>query len=78
MTGIIEHLQQEFGAAIVAVQSTPDALPTAWIEPERATDILRHLKEDTRQPYRMLYDLTAVDERHRERRPPPKGFPGRR
>jgi NADH-quinone oxidoreductase subunit C/D len=76
MTGTIERLQQKFGAAILAEQSTRDDVPTAWIEPERATHILRHLKEDTPQPYRMLYDLTAVDERHREYRDgqPPGDF----
>ena len=48
-------------------QTTRDRIPTAWIPPSRAIEILRHLKT-TEQPYRMLYDLTAIDERSRHNR----------
>jgi NADH-quinone oxidoreductase subunit C/D len=42
------------------------------VQKERAGDVLRYLKEGTGKPYRMLYDLTAIDERvraHREGQP---------
>jgi NADH-quinone oxidoreductase subunit C/D len=67
--GIVQELQSAFGEAIVARQHTRDDLPTLWISPDRAHDLLRHLKTEVAQPYRMLYDLTAVDERVRENRP---------
>lgn len=46
-------------------QATRDAVPTQWIERSRICDVLRYLKQEAEQPYRMLYDLTAIDERTR-------------
>ncbi len=69
---IIQELQSRFGASAVTVQPTHDDLPTLWVQRERAGDVLRYLKEGTGKPYRMLYDLTAIDERvrtHREGQP---------
>ncbi len=65
-TNIIEHLRTEFPDAIIGVQTTRDEIPTIWARPDRITDVLRHLKTEIEQPYRMLYDLTAIDERTRE------------
>jgi NADH-quinone oxidoreductase subunit C/D len=65
---ITPTLQEKYGQAILAVQKTSDAIPTLWITPNRAKDILRYLKLETNQPYRMLYDLTAIDERERQHR----------
>ena len=53
-------------------QQTADEISTHWVEKNRAGDLLRFLKEDVDRPYRMLYDLTAIDERlrtHREGQP---------
>ncbi len=53
-------------------QSTCDGIPTLWASPERAHDVLRYLKSEVAQPYRTLYDLSAIDERvrkHREGQP---------
>jgi len=58
----------ESGGKTFTVQATCDAIPTLWIAPDRASEILRYLKADLQRPYRMLYDLTAVDERVREQR----------
>ncbi len=43
---------------------------------ENVHEILRYLKSDVEQPYRMLYDLTAIDERVRVNRQgqPPSDF----
>ena len=62
---VIAELRQRFGAAIVTVQPTRDGIPTLWVEAERLHDLLRHLKEATERPYRMLYDLYAIDARVR-------------
>lgn len=54
------------------VQPVRDGIPTQWIDRDRAAAALRHLKEEIDRPYRMLYDLTAIDERmrtHREGQP---------
>ena len=65
---IIETLQDKFSIDILAVQETADTIPTLWTTPEQAGTILRYLKLGVEQPYPLLYDLTAIDERERQRR----------
>ena len=65
---ILGELQGQFGDAILAAQPTCDRVPTVWVTKEHARDILLHLKQHTSAPYRMLYDLTAIDERNRTHR----------
>jgi NADH-quinone oxidoreductase subunit C/D len=75
-SNITEELKGKFGAAIVATQSTRDGIPTLWASADRASEILRYLKHQTTKPYRMLYDLSAIDERLRMKRAdqPPADF----
>lgn len=61
-------LHEEFSSAIVATQQTRDDIPTFWLARERVRDVMRHLKTGVEQPYVMLYDLTAIDERMRKHR----------
>jgi NADH-quinone oxidoreductase subunit C/D len=65
---IVEELGARFADATLDVQDTRDGVPTLWVKKERACDIVRHLKYETPAPYRMLYDLTAIDERNRTHR----------
>jgi len=61
-----------FGSAAV-FQQTCDQIPTFWVKKEQVHGVLRHLKHDVDRPYKMLYDLTAIDERmrtHRQGQPP--------
>jgi NADH-quinone oxidoreductase subunit C/D len=79
---VVRELHERFGDAggLGPVQSARegirDQIPTQWVSRERLCDVLRHLKHDVAQPYRMLYDLTAIDERTREHRDgqPPGDF----
>lgn len=73
---IIEYLKTSFGEAILAVQLTKDNIPTVWATRDRVRDVLRHLKAVVERPYRMLYDLTIIDERTRANRrdQPASGF----
>jgi len=69
---IQKELTDRFGEAILAVQPTKDGIPTLWVSTDRAREVLASLKNDVSQPYKMLYDLTAIDERsrtHREGQP---------
>ena len=53
-------------------QDTADRIPTFWVPKDRAPALLRFLKEEMDRPYKMLYDLSAIDERmrvHREGQP---------
>jgi NADH-quinone oxidoreductase subunit C/D len=69
---ILSHLENKFGGAIVARQPTRDEIPTVWIDKDRAHALLRYVQRDLDGAYRMLYDLTAIDERvrtHRDAQP---------
>jgi NADH-quinone oxidoreductase subunit C/D len=68
-SSIIQELQNGFGAATITPQTTHDGLPTFWVSRDHVRDVLRYLKTAVERPYRMLYDLTAIDERVRAHRP---------
>jgi NADH-quinone oxidoreductase subunit C/D len=71
-TTIVDQLRRKLGEHAVKLQHTEDGIPTCWIARQNAHDALRFLKDEIDQPYRMLYDLTAIDERvrmHREGQP---------
>ena len=68
LTDIGAELDRRFGAAALQRQATGDGIPTFWCAAERLPAVLRHLKTEVPQPYRMLYDLTAIDERERVHR----------
>jgi NADH-quinone oxidoreductase subunit C/D len=71
-SSILPDLQQRFGDVPLTPQPTRDAIPTLWVSGDRVRDVLRCLKEEVDRPYRMLYDLTSIDERvrsHREGQP---------
>jgi NADH-quinone oxidoreductase subunit C/D len=69
---IVEAIILRFGSSVV-LQSTCDRVPTVWVKKEHVHELLSHLKCEVEQPYKMLYDLTAIDERmrmHREGQSP--------
>lgn len=51
--------------AILASQATSDNTVTLWVPGEKIIELLGYLKNDVQKPFRMLYDLTAIDERRR-------------
>jgi len=65
---IAEELKKRFGEDVVSSQKTVDGIPTLWVAGNKVHDLLRHLKKEVDRPYRMLYDLTAIDERVRAHR----------
>ena len=70
---IVQELQDRFGESVLSVQPGHDDFPSVWISRDAVHPILGYLKTGTQQPYRMLYDLTAIDERlrrHRADQPP--------
>ena len=67
-TTLLQVLTNRFGEATFVQQATQDGIPTLWTPKEQITDVLRYLKTEIEQPFRMLYDLTAVDERTRATR----------
>jgi NADH-quinone oxidoreductase subunit C/D len=68
---IADEIRDRFGPAAIA-QETHDRIPTFWVAQDRMPALLRFLKEEVGQPYKMLYDLSAIDERmrvHRDGKP---------
>jgi NADH-quinone oxidoreductase subunit C/D len=66
--GVVKELQERFGSDAVRPQKTRDGVPTLWVDGASAKAVLGYLKDDVHDPYRMLYDLTAIDERARVHR----------
>jgi len=64
---IAEEIRDRFGPGAIP-QETHDYIPTFWVAKDRIAALLRFLKEEVEQPYKMLYDLSAVDERMRQHR----------
>lgn len=60
------------GQRRITTQTTCDGIPSYWITRQDLHDVMRLLKYEIARPYKMLYDLTAIDERvrrHREEQP---------
>lgn len=64
---IYEEIQGT-GERVLTSEPTPDRIPTFWVTKTNVHNLLHHLKDEVSQPYRMLYDLTAIDERSRRHR----------
>ena len=64
---ITQEITDRLGTAAVS-QQTHDQIPTFWLDRDRVPALLRFLKEEIDRPYKMLYDLTAIDERMKAHR----------
>jgi NADH-quinone oxidoreductase subunit C/D len=60
---IAAELSSRFGDITFQPQATRDGTPTFWTPQEHIVAVLQFLKSEIQMPYRMLYDLTAIDER---------------
>jgi NADH-quinone oxidoreductase subunit C/D len=64
---VVGELRGRFGDD-VRFQRTVDGIPTAWVPAARIVDVHRFLKYEVPRPYRMLLDLSGIDERARTHR----------
>src|SRR5215472_10497354 len=62
---VVDELQEKFGPAAITPQETRDSIPTFWTQKDKIREVVAFLKNEIAQPYKMLYDLTAIDERVR-------------
>jgi NADH-quinone oxidoreductase subunit C/D len=60
------------GAEKNSFQATADGIKTVWVEPARLLDVCAALKRHPAQTYRLLLDISAVDERLRAQKPHPR------
>jgi len=66
---IFSELRSRFGDQIIVYQQlTKDDTPTLWIDKSNLQEILKYLKNEIPLPYKMLFDLTCIDERCRTKR----------
>jgi len=69
---VLREIRVRFPQMYFISQATRDGIPTLWAPRENILTVLRFLKTEVQHPYKMLYDLTAIDERlrvHREGQP---------
>ena len=67
-----QELQNELGVTAVP-QAVRDDIPTFWVSKSDIHEAIRTLRFDVLDPYTMMYDVTAIDERghlHRDGQPP--------
>ena len=63
---VLQSLAAHLGDEAVIVEPTVDDIPTAWVPVARTREALAFLSADCPERYRVLYDLTAIDERNRQ------------
>ena len=65
---VISIIEQNFEGGVIAVQLTLDEITTFWVTSDNIVEIIAFLKNKIDKPYKMLYDLTAIDEQARQHR----------
>jgi NADH-quinone oxidoreductase subunit C/D len=68
MPDIISILKNKFPSTAFTLQVTRDDFPTLWLSADDIVAVIGFLKKELDQPYKMLYDLTAIDEQARQHR----------
>lgn len=73
-SGIIQQIRTRFPSKEIHLQKTKDEFSTIWLKPSDLVEVITYLKNEAK--FRMLYDLTAIDERERKHRQdqPPSDF----
>ena len=69
---LTEQLKLRFSEVPFAEQSTKDDILTLWLPLDKLKEVLYYLKKEISNPFPLLYDLTAIDERTRKKDP---GYP---
>jgi NADH-quinone oxidoreductase subunit C/D len=63
---LLDTIREKFDEKVILYkQDTTDNILTLWITPGNIVGFLKYLRRNVRGPFRMLYDLTALDERRR-------------
>jgi len=67
-SGLVEELTSRFGASVFTQQHTVDEVTTLWVLKEHITTVLHYLKHNLHEPFELLYDLCAIDERNQAKK----------
>lgn len=65
---VVAELYEKFGESLFTAQYTADDIPTFWVGKAHSYGVLNYLRKNISEPYLLLYDLTAIDERQRTHR----------
>ena len=66
---IVSEIKSRFADNfILHSEVTADGTPTLWTSGSDIVPLLKYLRNEIKSPFRMLYDLTAIDERLRKHR----------
>lgn len=71
---IQNELDAKFPGVLRPDTETRDGIPTFWVDSASVKPVLAHLKHGVTNPYPLLYDLFAIDERVRADRSPQSSF----
>jgi NADH-quinone oxidoreductase subunit C/D len=66
---LTDQLKLRFSEMAFTEQSTRDEILTLWLPLDKLKEVLFYLKKEIPNPFPLLYDLTAIDERTRKRDP---------
>jgi NADH-quinone oxidoreductase subunit C/D len=69
---VLDQMSRRFPGVASHMEVTRDGVATSFVPKERVLDVLRWAKAEAPHPFRMLYDLTAIDERARTHTPGPR------
>ncbi len=64
-SNILDEIKSKFGESQIFIHAAADGIPTVWVPKEKIESILSFCKKNISNPYKMLYDITAIDERSR-------------
>jgi NADH-quinone oxidoreductase subunit C/D len=67
-TNVLDQLREHFPEITLVSEPARDKIPTAWVPAAQIWNAIKFLKNGIDEPYAMLYDLTAIDERTRVHR----------
>ncbi|HLP73547.1 MAG TPA: NADH-quinone oxidoreductase subunit C, partial [Bacteroidales bacterium] len=63
---LLSQLREKYDdKVILSVQETADEVLTLWVTEQGIAELMHHLKTGIDKPFKMLFDLTAIDERRR-------------
>ena len=65
--GAAKELLARFGADCL-YQESVDEIPNIWVSKGRLLEVMTFLKNEISQPFPLLFDLSAIDERQRNNR----------
>ena len=65
---ITDEVKARFPDLAITGQETSDGITTLWMPSGSVVELVTWLKNDVSNPFKMLYDITAIDERVRQNR----------